>query len=164
MAKQHTAQDLADIYLLAQGGRPLSKIADDKGLAHGTVQQAYRRLKRYLSGKAREQDRQSKSYREAVRIIRRERRTERQEAVVQASESRTEPQGTTLADLRRSFEAFQEVLAGYINAEFGRRNSQHVAEVEALRSENERLQAEVRKPQTLNWIDTLEDTLSKERS
>jgi hypothetical protein len=177
MKSFRTPDQLVSIYRASQNGRPLKEIAQDEGISYGSVGTALHQLNKYLKGKDRSQGKHSTSYKQAVKVIRRDKRQEPSQATTGAQrQPQTISDGDNFTFLKTSFERFQDAVGTFIEVET---NSRYIAlrdentalmvdnkalrkEVAALKEEIEQLKKE--EPRTIDWIDTLQSKLVKEET
>jgi len=175
MKSFRTPDQLISIYRASQIGRPLKEIAQDEGISYGSVGTALHQLNKYLKGKDRNQRKHSYNYREAAKAIRREKR---QEPPQDNTEPHNQPQTTSQGDnftfLKASFDRFQDAVSTFIEVETSSRYATLQDENTALKLDNKMLRKEVAKlqeeierlkkeePRTIDWIDVLEEKLTKE--
>lgn len=132
-------QELVEIYNLHQDGLSTKEIVQKTGLPAGSIATVLHQLKRYMTGKTRDQSRQSSNYRAAVKEIRKQRRENTEDTV---------PSNGNLASLKAAFAQFEKAMAQFIDAEIHSRCG-------ALQRENEQLKRRMEEPVNLNWIDAL---------
>ena len=171
-----TVDQLIQAYSLQQQGMSQREISQKLGIpSSGTVSVSLRTLEKYLNGTARTQSRQWNNYKTAARLIRKQRSSSRQgaltpEAPVSPETKRpdvalwpaTPPIEDPFAFLRSSFETFQQAVATFIEVEISTRYKALQDEIRVLREENEQFKQKLSEPQSINWIDTLEESLPKE--
>jgi hypothetical protein len=152
-----TTEEIVRIYRLSQSGKTVSEVALELGIPYSGVSSALKHLKKYLTGKAREQDRQSRNYREVVRQLRKEKRTEARqpEHAVQPTDN--------LAALKESFSVFQRAITTFIERDVKSRHSALLEENEKLRAQVENLQKDMERLRSNNWIDQLALGIEEEK-
>jgi hypothetical protein len=138
--KQHrTVTDLVSIYQMTKDGTPRQQIASELGITPQQVSISYALLTRYLRGKAKDQQHQSRVYLEAVRQIRRLLRSTKHD--------RAPLKSTAPHDgydfLQSSFSRFQESIATFIEVEVNARSRSVAEENTRLKEENEFLKNQI---------------------
>jgi hypothetical protein len=160
-----------------QGGSTIKEVAQGEGVSYGSVSTALHLLNKYLKGKDRNQSKHSTNYRQAVKVIRRDKRQEPPQANTGAQrQPQTTPDGDNFTFLKASFERFQDAVSTFIEVETNSRYTELRDENRALHEDNKALRKEVAKlqeeierlkreePQTMNWVDTLQNKLTKEET
>jgi hypothetical protein len=146
-------------------------------MSYGSISTALHLLNKYLKGKDRNQSKHSGNYKQAAKVIRRDKRQEPSEVSTGPhSQPQTTSQGDNFTFLKRSFDKFQDAVATFIEVETNSRYTELRDENRALAEDNKALRKEVAKlqdeierlkreePQTMNWVDTLQGKLAKEET
>src|SRR5690348_13611251 len=102
-----TPDQIVRIYHLDQQGRSGQKIAQEEGISPGSVATTLTQLKKYLKGKDRGQSKRSYAYRQAARVIRRDKQSEPPQVnTAPQSQAQTTKPDDSFAFLRRSYGRF----------------------------------------------------------
>jgi hypothetical protein len=134
-------------------------------------------LNKYLKGKDRNQSKRSNNYRQAVRLIRRDKHEDPPgRTTAPHRQPQTTPSGDNFTFLKNSFDKFQHAVSTFIEVETNSRYATLQDENTALKEDNQALRREVAKlqdeidrlkkeePRTIDWIDSLQDKLAKEET
>jgi hypothetical protein len=166
------------MYHASEAGTDIHDIAKNEGLPYASTFSALKYLRRYLKGQTRGQRRHSQNYLEAARLIRQQERKQPPRATTAPQRPpQTTPQGDNFTFLRGSYEKFEHALATFIEVELNSRytslrdenrvlqedNKELRKKVGKLELEIERLEQETQEPKTVNWVDTLQGKIGKEK-
>jgi hypothetical protein len=177
MKSFRSPDQLVTIYRLSQDGHNITEIAQQEGLPYASARAALRNITKYLKGKDRNQRKHSTNYKQAVKVIRRDKRQEPSQArIAPHRQPQTTSQGDNFTFLKASFDRFQDAVSTFIEVETNSRYTELRDENRALQEDNKALRKEMAKlqeeierlkreePQTMNWVDTLQNKLTKEET